>query len=39
LLWNDPALAIKWPFPEGFSTPVLAVKDAAALPLSLAETF
>ena len=39
LLWSDPALAISWPLPEGFSAPVLAAKDAAALPLSQAETF
>jgi len=39
LLWSDHALGIEWPFPEGFSAPVLAVKDAAALPLSQAETF
>jgi dTDP-4-dehydrorhamnose 3,5-epimerase len=39
LLWSDPALGIKWPLPEGFSAPVLATKDAAAKPLSQAETF
>jgi dTDP-4-dehydrorhamnose 3,5-epimerase len=39
LLWSDPALGIDWPLPEGFSAPVLAAKDAAALPLSQAETF
>jgi len=39
LLWNDPALGIEWPLPEGFAAPVLAAKDAAALPLSQAETF
>jgi dTDP-4-dehydrorhamnose 3,5-epimerase len=39
LLWSDPSVGIKWPLPEGFSAPVLAAKDAAALPLSLAETF
>ncbi len=39
LLWSDPALGIEWPLPEGFSAPVLAAKDAAASPLSLAETF
>jgi len=39
LLWNDPALGIEWPLPEGFSAPVLAAKDAAALPLAQAETF
>jgi len=39
LLWNDPAWGIEWPLPEGFAAPVLAAKDAAALPLSQAETF
>ncbi len=39
LLWSDPAVGIEWPLPEGFFAPVLATKDAAALPLSLAETF
>ena len=39
LLWSDPALGIEWPLPKGFSVPVLAAKDAAALPLSQAETF
>ena len=39
LLWNDPALGIDWPLPKGFSAPVLAAKDAAALPLSQVQTF
>jgi dTDP-4-dehydrorhamnose 3,5-epimerase len=39
LLWNDPALGIEWPLPAGFDAPVLAAKDAAAVPLSQAETF
>jgi dTDP-4-dehydrorhamnose 3,5-epimerase len=39
LLWNDPALGIDWPLPSGFKEPVLAAKDAAASPLSKAETF
>jgi dTDP-4-dehydrorhamnose 3,5-epimerase len=39
LLWSDPELGIDWPLPEGFTAPVLAAKDAAALPLSQAETF
>jgi dTDP-4-dehydrorhamnose 3,5-epimerase len=36
LLWNDPALAIRWPL-EG--APVLKPKDAAGRPLAQAETF
>ncbi|MFO1302361.1 MAG: dTDP-4-dehydrorhamnose 3,5-epimerase [Burkholderiales bacterium] len=36
LLWNDPALAIAWPV-DG--TPTLAAKDAAGLPLAVAETY
>ncbi len=36
LLWNDPVLGIAWPI-EG--EPKLAAKDAAARPLSEAETF
>ena len=36
LLWNDPVLGILWPF-EG--EPKLAVKDAAAKPLSEVEIF
>lgn len=36
LLWNDPALGIAWPL-DG--APTLGAKDAAGLPLSLAETF
>jgi dTDP-4-dehydrorhamnose 3,5-epimerase len=39
LLWNDPALGIDWPLPAGFNAPLLAAKDAAALPLSQVETF
>jgi len=37
LLWNDPALAIDWPL--GNTTPLLAAKDVAGLPLALAEPF
>jgi dTDP-4-dehydrorhamnose 3,5-epimerase len=36
LLWNDPALGIDWQF-DG--PPVLAAKDAAGLPLALADTY
>ena len=39
LLWNDPGLGIEWPLPEGLQAPVLAAKDAAAKPLSQAETY
>ena len=39
LLWNDPALGIEWPLPAGLMAPVLAAKDAAAVPLALAETY
>jgi dTDP-4-dehydrorhamnose 3,5-epimerase len=38
LLWNDPALGIRWPLIEGQS-PVISVKDAAGSPLSEAETY
>jgi dTDP-4-dehydrorhamnose 3,5-epimerase len=38
LLWNDPALGIEWPLPAG-STPLLAAKDVAGIPLRDAETF
>lgn len=36
--WDDPALAIAWPLPEG-TAPRLAAKDAAAPPLAEAEVF
>jgi dTDP-4-dehydrorhamnose 3,5-epimerase len=36
LLWNDPALAIDWRLHD---TPLLAVKDAAGLPLAVADTY
>lgn len=39
LLWSDPALGIDWPVPEGVEAPLLAVKDAAALPLSQAAAY
>jgi dTDP-4-dehydrorhamnose 3,5-epimerase len=35
--WDDPALAVKWPFPPG-TAPVLSSKDAAAPLLRDAET-
>lgn len=39
LLWNDPALGIQWPMPEGIETPLLAAKDAAASLLSQAASY
>jgi dTDP-4-dehydrorhamnose 3,5-epimerase len=36
LLWNDPALAIDWRLHD---TPLLADKDAAGLPLAVADTY
>ena len=36
LLWNDPAVGVRWPF-EG--EPLLKPKDAAGAPLETAETF
>ena len=36
LLWNDPAVGVKWPL-EG--PPLLAAKDTAGLPLASASTF
>jgi dTDP-4-dehydrorhamnose 3,5-epimerase len=36
LLWNDPTVGVKWPI-QGL--PLLAAKDAAALPLAQAQTF
>jgi dTDP-4-dehydrorhamnose 3,5-epimerase len=36
LIWNDPALGIRWP--AGIE-PVLAAKDAAGLPLAAAEVY
>jgi len=36
ILWNDPDLAIEWPF---VGDPILAKKDAAGLPFREAETF
>ncbi len=36
LLWNDPALAVAWP--EGIE-PTLAAKDAAGVPLAMADVY
>ena len=38
LLWNDPALGIKWPLLHGHP-PILSKKDAEGMPLSQAELF
>lgn len=38
LLWNDPALGIRWPLLEGLE-PVLSEKDRRGLPLARAELF
>ena len=38
VIWNDPDIAVDWPLPQG-TTPLLASKDAAGLPLREAETF
>lgn len=38
LLWNDPALGIPWPVPDG-QTPILSSKDAQGKPLSQADLF
>lgn len=36
VLWNDPAIGIRWPLPPGLAQPLLAPKDAAAPPLKQA---
>ena len=38
LLWNDPDIGIAWPLENG-QAPLLAAKDAAALPLAQAECY
>lgn len=38
LLWNDPAVGVEWPI-DGNTQPLLAAKDAAALPLDQCDTF
>ena len=35
--WDDPAIAIAWPLPEGMSQPLLASKDATAALLAQAD--
>ena len=39
LLWNDASLGIDWPLPPHMTQPLLATKDAAALPLAQALTY
>jgi dTDP-4-dehydrorhamnose 3,5-epimerase len=36
LLWNDPALAIRWPLT---GEPILSARDRAGAPLAEAQTF
>ena len=38
LLWNDPALGISWPIPDGQS-PILSAKDEQGKPLSEVEVY
>jgi dTDP-4-dehydrorhamnose 3,5-epimerase len=38
LLWNDPAIGIRWPIPAG-ETPLLSEKDVRGVPLSGAEVY
>ena len=38
LLWNDPAVGIEWPIPEG-TAPLLSSKDGVASPFSNIEPF
>ena len=38
VLWNDPAIDVRWPIPAG-EEPLLSAKDAKAPPLASAETF
>jgi dTDP-4-dehydrorhamnose 3,5-epimerase len=37
VLWNDPAIAIRWPMPAGHGVPLIAAKDAAAPLLAQAD--
>jgi dTDP-4-dehydrorhamnose 3,5-epimerase len=37
ICWDDPALAITWPLPQGLGQPLLAPKDAAAPLLAQAD--
>lgn len=38
LLWNDPAIGIRWPIPDG-STPLVSEKDGKGVPLAQAEVY
>jgi dTDP-4-dehydrorhamnose 3,5-epimerase len=38
LLWNDPALGIQWPIPDG-QQPLLSEKDRKGVPLAAAEAY
>ena len=38
LIWNDPAIGIRWPMRDG-SKPLLSPKDSQGLPLAKAELF
>jgi dTDP-4-dehydrorhamnose 3,5-epimerase len=38
LLWNDPAIGIRWPIPDG-ETPLVSEKDGKGVPLSKAEVY
>ncbi len=38
VLWNDPAIGIQWPIPDG-ERPILSAKDAAGKLLAEAETY
>jgi len=38
LLWNDPALAIQWPIPQG-QQPLISEKDRNGIPLAAADTY
>jgi dTDP-4-dehydrorhamnose 3,5-epimerase len=37
VLWNDPAIGIRWPLPAGITSPLIAAKDAAAPLLAQAK--
>jgi dTDP-4-dehydrorhamnose 3,5-epimerase len=39
IAWNDPALGIRWPLPEGLAEPVLSAKDRAGVRFRDAEVF
>ena len=39
IAWNDPALGIRWPLPEGLAEPVLSAKDRAGVGFRDAEVF